>query len=294
MKQSVWWTRYFTIRPGVLVEHVPKRAPVTWLTDVVPSNGYMRSWIRRHSGGATAAVLDLNFAQRWFWDDLITDFSQRRQGMDMDVEAADATYSDYVHERAQEVVADLFDSAAIRSCAESVQSCAGACLHLRLGDRTNDYPPGCTSVQTVELNVASNFAVRQFPRGAPTHILVMTNEKRQSYLDALRTELNKTFDTVRFEADFDWQQQQALATDNFLRFLVLGAACESISPWNAMVEFHPHNLCSNDNGRARHLAYSVGAPAWILPRERRLGQVFKARSSSPFLARPSHPALERV
>ena len=266
---SLWWDHYFTINQTLLKETVPSGAPVDWLSDVVPTDQYMRQWLQRRVGHGPAPVLELSYPERWFYGDLDSEFSARWDAA-MAARVVSGPVFQYsqvsalVHDIGRNIATSLFGNGT--ACPWTATTCATSCVHLRRGDRTQQYPTGCSDVDTVAWNALNNFQAAGEPPQpeTSTNVFVMTDERNASYLSRLRTALGRSFDTVRFEGDFDWQQHQ-VPNDNYLRVLALGDACTSLGNWKTRLNFHPDSLC-NSRGRQLHKS----RPQWLLARERRV------------------------
>ena len=271
---DVWWSRYYVTNwrgdktGGNLVPEAPPHYRITWLTDQVPSVDYMREWAQG-SNASAPLVLGLSFPGRDFWTDLNAAFLDHVEGTNDD--AGWMLSAPRVMERATAVTADLFGTN--RTCADGV--CAHTCLHLRRGDRLEQYPDGCARAESVASFIArvstrkhaqlADALINELPHSRD-QIFVMTDEQRQGYLNELRAALGERFTAVRLEGEIDWQRYDMPSNDLIFKYQVLSEVCHLDSPWPLQVEYHPDIVCQD--GERRSLATDVHV-AW--PLQRRLG-----------------------
>ena len=208
----------------------------------------MRSWIE--GAGAEAPVLGLNFERRRdFWADTYPDFANSlATGPGTNLTDLWLATSPDIIGKATAIAADLFGT---NSTCDG-EACEHTCLHLRRGDRLQQYPPNCANAETVARNVVQHANARDpgesFPR-ARENVFVMTDERDTAYLRQLRTALSADFATVRFEGDVLWPRYHMPPNDLVFRYLVLSEVCSIQSPRFARFEYHPDRLCGADGRR---------------------------------------------
>ncbi|KAL1507241.1 hypothetical protein AB1Y20_008090 [Prymnesium parvum] len=221
VRKQVQWSHYFNFNASSWASvHVLLSLPEVrahWadirLVDDVPTKEQMEEFLARRQEGEPI-IISIDFAAtRSFWSDVAPALHAAMSPRAPMLPALPPS---------EELVAY-----ARRGAAQLFGSCPHMGIHLRRGDRIQQYPDGCAGVGAVLGNV---YRLRRQYEGqlgfALRCIFVMTDEHDTRYLDELRRGLEWGFAVVRFESELDLAAK--LSDDNYFNFALSLQLCQMI------------------------------------------------------------------
>lgn len=247
------WARYFNLSHGSGWEHVlddsPSRTPPAVLRKLPESGGFNQGnrqlptvtdllpWLAQHPNGTLRLTFGPSRCDFWGsgsiseWLDNTAKAGPHHASCTCIRHGAIfqgcGSASVAVVNRAASIVTEFFGDAFFFA------------LHLRRGDLASSYVNGCGEVPAViGMVLERKRLVESRAHVIISGIFVLTDEREQSYLDWLRSDLSVFFELVRFESDVP--ERLVMPDDNYFNFMIMQRICDD----TICIEHHPRIFAS--------------------------------------------------